>query len=309
MLVSSLLAPASDNLVGGLQGTDVHRSLSHLQWGLNLVTQSQPKPPRVKAYLLSTGGRELPVLQDTGLVMQGLHRVRNLDPANVYTRTGKIVDYTFDGFFDPTDIREGGLLALTISGHGKRVCGDDVSLQLQTQDGTPVNSSMLQRKIMALPSHCTLEVIVDTCFAEDLIPGLRRILTTESPGPPTFPTANDMSRSIATSTLPAGTIARSKYKAKVVVWAASTKWGSAYPEADLPGKPGVYSTMIGVFSNERNISRQHIWESVLKAVEEQNDARSKRDLNKSPEDRAKLVKANRIQRPILLTSVEDSVRP
>ncbi|CAE6497052.1 unnamed protein product [Rhizoctonia solani] len=306
-LVSSLLAPT-----GGLRTAIVYGPLSDLQGGPNLVTQTQSKPPRVKAYLLSTGGRNLPVLQDAGLAMQGLGRVRNLDPTNVVTRVGKMIDYTFDSFFDPADIRKGGLLILIISGHGERAYGDGVSLQFQTQDGTPINSNMLQQKIMALPNHCTLEVIVDTCFAEDVIPGLRRVLTTEPSTLPTFPTG--MPHLIATATPPSDSAARSKYNAKVVVWAASTKWGYAYPEADLPGKPGVCSIMIGaifrqLISNGPNVTRQHIWESALKTLKEQNDARSERDLRKPPRVRASLIQENRIQRPVLLTSVEDPVRP
>ncbi|EUC57461.1 hypothetical protein RSOL_222510, partial [Rhizoctonia solani AG-3 Rhs1AP] len=139
-LVSSLLAPASNNPTGGLRKANIYGPLSDLQGGPNLVTQAQPKLPRVKAYLLSTGGRDIPVLQDAGLVMQSLDRVRNLDPSNVDTRTGKMIDSTFDRFFDPVDIREGGLLILI--SHGKRTYGNGVSLQLQTQDGTPVDSSV-----------------------------------------------------------------------------------------------------------------------------------------------------------------------
>ncbi|KAG8679534.1 hypothetical protein FRC11_003609, partial [Ceratobasidium sp. 423] len=196
-----------------------------------------------------------------------------------------MIDVAFDKFFDPNDIRKGGLLILIISGHGKREYGGGVSLQFQTQDGTVVNSSMLREKISALPEHCTLEIVGDICFAEGLIPGLRRISTMEPSAPSGISgsgtTDTPLSVSHFSTKAPAPPTAfnvgssasfleqneQPKYKAQVVFWAASTKWGASYPEADLPGKPGVYSIMIGAIfhylnSNGPNTTRRDIWENV-----------------------------------------------
>ncbi|CAE6445462.1 unnamed protein product [Rhizoctonia solani] len=57
-------------------------------------------------------------------------------------------------------------------------------------------------------------------------------------------------------------------------------------------------------SNGPNISRRNIWENVLKVVEEHNHTRHRRDLCKPPEVQANLIRANRVQRPILLTSMD-----
>ncbi|CUA74483.1 hypothetical protein RSOLAG22IIIB_11238 [Rhizoctonia solani] len=332
-LISSLLTQELSNPTGAPRKIGVCRP------GPEPATQTPPKPPRVKACLLSAGGRDMPVLQDASLVMRSLDRVRNLDPENITIRTGKTIDCAFDNFFDPADIRKGGLLILIISGHGKRRYDGDVSLEFHTQNGTPVSSGMLQQKIMALPEHCTLEVIVDTCFAEGVVPGLRRIMATEHSTPSTIPTG--IPHSVACTPLsslslsltapasltgsdaltnvglpkqapsPLAQEAESTYKAKVVVWAASATWGRSYPEANLPGKPGVYSIMIGAMfnhlcSNGPNINRREVWEIIVNAVEDQNDARRERDLCKAAQIQARLVKENRIQRPVLLTSVNDS---
>ncbi|KAJ1305932.1 hypothetical protein OPQ81_010651 [Rhizoctonia solani] len=348
-LVSSLLVPVSSSPMGVFSTRSVFGPAPNPKEFPNSAVQARPKPPRVKVCLLCTGGRDIPVLEDTSLIMQALARVRNIDPDHIVTRTSKMIDFAFDRFFDPTDIRKGGLLILIISCHGKRGLGDDVSLPFQIQDGTLVNSRILQEKIMALPKHCTLEVVMDTCFAEGVIPGLRRVSDVE-PLSRCAMTAGVTDRS-ATHT-PSGQIFsdvffcvsekesfqahtsvprilcpakhlmlkrtplyslqeyQSQYKAHVVVWAASTRWGVSYPEADLPGKPGVYSIMIGaifnhLISNGPNISRQSVWESVLKAVEQQNEARRERDLLKPPEVQTNLGRENRIQRPTLLTSMED----
>ncbi|CUA74664.1 recombination activating gene 1-like [Rhizoctonia solani] len=306
------------------------------------VAQPRSDPPRVKACLLCTGGRDIPVLRDTSLIMSALARVRNIDPEHIITRTRKMIDVAFDEFFDPTDIREGGVLILIISCHGFRGFGNNVSLQFQTQDGTP----MLQEKILALPEHCTLEVIVDTCFAENVIPGLHRIATAApsdtnatligAPGSAImyapssesgvtaplvpsgagyrfstpFPNVGRPGKSSSTSE----TEGQLQYKALVVVWAASTGSGASYTEEDLPEKPGTYSILIGAIFhyltiNGPNISRKDVWENVAnyasrKVVEQHNDARRRRDLGKPPEVQANLIKEKRIQTPLLLASLK-----
>ncbi|KDN40124.1 hypothetical protein RSAG8_08324, partial [Rhizoctonia solani AG-8 WAC10335] len=304
-----------------------------------LATQLRPKP-QVKACVLCTGGPGVPVLPDTGLILQSLARVRNIDPDHIITRTSQLIDVALDKFFDPTDISEGAILILIMSCHGFRGCGSNVLLQFKTQEGTTVDSRMLQDKIMALPKHCTLEVVVDTCCAESVIPGLHRISTMDSsttclmPAVPDFVTAHappsgshlntmvpacsasssaEPSASFPTTGLPkyASTFFEQdppKYKAQIV-WAASTGSGNSFTEENLPERPGVYSILIGAIFNQPrngpNVSRRSILENVLEVVEQHNDARRERDLRKPPEVRATLIGENRIQRPILLTSVED----
>ncbi|CEL52536.1 hypothetical protein RSOLAG1IB_05740 [Rhizoctonia solani AG-1 IB] len=121
-----------------------------------------------------------------------------------------------------------------------------------------------------------------------------------------------------------------KYKANVVVWAASEAYGSAYSEEDLPEKLGVYSIMVGAIfsafgSKGRKVTRQEIWEDVWRVyfkelqslrltlanfsicrniVEKHNNTRRERDSRKPPEKREILSMKSRIQRPVLLTSVE-----
>ncbi|CAE6379420.1 unnamed protein product [Rhizoctonia solani] len=133
------------------------------------------------------GGPDIPVLSDTSLILQSLSRVRNIDPEYIISRTSQLIDVALDKFFDPTDISEGAILILIVSCHGSRGCGGNVLLQFKTQDGTIVDSRMLQDRIMALPKHCTLEVVVDTCIAEDVIPGLRRISTMDPSAPCSMP--------------------------------------------------------------------------------------------------------------------------
>ncbi|GAB1523512.1 hypothetical protein RhiTH_006662 [Rhizoctonia solani] len=189
---------------------------------------------------------------------------------------------------------------------------------------------MLEEKIRALPEHCTLEVIVDTCYAEGVVPGLRRIPTTDSPllcATPTIPvTAHaaliasgdrqntgapvscPTSNLIPSATFPGNVLpnytpplfepAQPKYKAKIVTWAASETLGSAYTEENLPERKGINSIMIGV-------TRREGWKNVLNIITEHNNARQKRDSLKSPKKQASLNKNNRIQRPVFLTSVED----
>ncbi|CAE7139813.1 unnamed protein product [Rhizoctonia solani] len=145
----------------------------------------RPKP-QVKVCVLCTGGPDLPVLQDASLILEGLARVPNIDPNHIIIRTSQLIDVALDKFFDPTDINEGALLILIISCHGLQGRDNNVLLQFKTQDGDTVDSRMLQNKIMALPKHCTLEVVVDTCYAEGVIPGLNRISTPDDPFTP-FP--------------------------------------------------------------------------------------------------------------------------
>ncbi|KAJ1305935.1 hypothetical protein OPQ81_010654 [Rhizoctonia solani] len=265
-------------------------------------------------------------------------RIKNIDPDHVILRTSKLVDVAFDEFFEPTSIREGGILILIVSCHGFQAGCGNVLLQFKTQYGTIVDSRMLQEKILALPKHCTLEVVVDSCCAEGVIPGLGRISTmgstpyvvpsralaspiTHTPPSgsrlnfrvPIFCSPSNDGLSVAESSnqrFPFFEEDRPKYKAQVVVWAASTISGKSYTEEDLPEKPGTYSILIGaIFSylslNGPNINRREVWNNVLKVVEQHNDARHKRDLSKPPEIQANLLKANRVQTPVLLTSVEN----
>ncbi|CAE6436528.1 unnamed protein product [Rhizoctonia solani] len=205
---------------------------------------------------------------------------------------------------------------------------------------------MLQEKISALPEHCTLEIIVDTCFAENVVPGLHRIAagapgTNVLPiGPPgsammhapssgsclgigvtpfsipsgpgcstSFPNAEG-SRQVSSMSETEGQL---QYKAWVVVWAASSGSGASYTEEDLPEKPGAYSILIGAIFhyltiNGPRVSRKDVWENVAKVVEQHNDARRRRDLSKPPEVQANLIKEKRIQTPVLLASVDNPVR-
>ncbi|KAG8713336.1 hypothetical protein FRC11_012519 [Ceratobasidium sp. 423] len=288
--------------------------------------------PLVKVCVLCTGAG-VPILPDTGLILQSLDGVQNVDPEHTIIRTTKRIGTTLDEFFDPTDIREGAILIL-----------------IGAQPAFIAFVQMLQDKIMALPEHCTLEAVVDTCLAEGVIPGLRRISTVDPSAPCVMPAG--IPDSAATYTPPSGSRLNTKvpassvssniepcasfpiagslkhalrffegnqpqYKAQVVVWAASTRSANvnvnSYPEEDLPGRPGVYSILIGAifkhFSwNGPNITRREVWENVLKVVEEHNNARHQRDLRKSLEAQAGLIKEDRIQRPILLTSVDDPDR-
>ncbi|CAE6497058.1 unnamed protein product [Rhizoctonia solani] len=306
---------------------------------LELGVELKSNTPRVKTCLLCTGGRDMPVLQDTCLIMLGLARVRNIDPEHMITRTSRMIDVAFDDFFDPTGIRKGGVLILIISCHGFRGSDNNVLLQFQTQDGTLVNSRVLQEKIMALPEYCTLEIVVDTCFAENVIPGLRRIAVdppdtrvTQVPGfvtmhvPPSesyhnielAPSSVSASTGLDTSFPIAGRLRQasekedqSQYKAQVVVWATSTGLGISYTEEHLPQKPGMYSILIGAIfqylsTNGPNVSRKDVWENVVKVVAQHNAARRQRDLCKPPEVQANLIKENRIQTPILLASTDNS---
>ncbi|CAE6353204.1 unnamed protein product [Rhizoctonia solani] len=314
--------------------------------GSAVRSRGRSKTPRIRVCLLCTGGRELPVLEDVSLIMKGLAHIRGVDPEHIITRTSKMIDVALDIFFD-RDIREGDLLILIMSCHGYLI-GNHVILEFKTQDGTLVNSRMLQQKIEALPDHCTLEVIVDTCHAEGIVPGLRRISSLDPSSPSSSAMLTSVHCSAAPHTIPSELRRNTRpiafcstsniepstnfpgkglfkhvsplfgqpqpnYKAKVVVWAASEMLGMAYPEADLPTKAGVYSIMIGAifnyFSSKRpKITRQEVWGGVLKLVEEQNNARQDRDSRKSPEQQARLKKENRIQKPVLLTSVDNPDR-
>ncbi|CAE6418666.1 unnamed protein product [Rhizoctonia solani] len=258
---------------------------------------------------------------DASLILQGLSRVRNVNPDHIIPRTSQLIDVALDKFFDPTDISEGAMLILIeeyqVSCHGLQGYGSNVLLQFKTQDGTIVDSRMLQDKIMALPKHCTLEVVVDTCIAENVIPGLRRISTMDPSAPcsmpagvPNFVTAHtppsgsrlntmvSASSSASSSAEPSASFPTTKltkyasaffeqdqltYKAQVIVWAASTGSGKSFTEEHLPDKPGVYSILVGAIfnrlsSNGPAISRRSVWENVLKVVEQHNDARCERDL-------------------------------
>ncbi|KAF8706846.1 hypothetical protein RHS03_04744, partial [Rhizoctonia solani] len=159
---------------------------------------------------------------------------------------------------------------------------------------------MLEEKIKALPEHCTLEVIVDTCYAEGVVPGLRRVPTTDSPllsgffflfhfmvlhkktalgdrqntgAPVSYPTSNlTPSATFPCNALPKYTPplfepAQPKYKAKIVTWAASETLGSAYTEENLPERKGINSIMIGVsscFIHLQVLSQQsRVWQAIF----------------------------------------------
>ncbi|CUA74488.1 hypothetical protein RSOLAG22IIIB_11243 [Rhizoctonia solani] len=305
----------------------------------DLVSQLRPEP-QVKVCVLCTGDPDVPVLLDTALILQSLARFRNIDPNHIIIRTSQLIDVALDKFFDPTDVSEGAILILIVSCHGFQGYGGNVLLQFKTQHGATVDSRLLQAKIMALPKHCTLEVIVDTCRAENVIPGLQRIFTMDPSAPCSMPAGSvDY---IAAHSPPSGSRpntmvslswtscdakpsalfpiglpkyasslfeqAQPKYKARVIVWAASTGSGNSFTEEHFPDKPGLYSIMIGAIfrqlgSNGPGISRRSIWENLLGVVEQHNSVRSKRDLRKSPEIQIKLK--NRTQRAILLTSVDN----
>ncbi|KAH7329841.1 hypothetical protein B0J17DRAFT_679899 [Rhizoctonia solani] len=297
-----------------------------------LAIQTRSKP-RVKVCVLCTGGPGVPVLLDTSLILKGLAGIPNIDPEHIATRTSKLIDVAFDNFFDPTDI---------LSCHGFQSGGNNVVLQFHTQDGAIIDSRMLQDKIMALPNHCTLEVVVDTCCAEGVIPGLHRISAmnpstsctmpirvpdyflahnptpalrsnTKAPMSPTVLNGSFLtteSLELTCSFLGKGP---SIYKAQVVVWAASTESGNSFTEENLPEKPGVYSILIGAIFNQLgssgpNMKRRNIWENVLKVVEEHNHTRRQRDLCKPLKIQTNLIRANRIQNPILLTSIDNPDR-
>ncbi|CUA74486.1 hypothetical protein RSOLAG22IIIB_11241 [Rhizoctonia solani] len=264
----------------------------------------------------------MPVLRDTGLILNALRRIPNVDPDYLNIRTSQLIDVAFDTFFDPTDIREGGILILVVSCHGFQGFDGNVFLQFRTQTGDTVDSGMLHAKIAALPKYCTLEVIMDTCCAESVIPGLQPI-SMMRPSAPYFTPARTLDVATARAppldlclgamvselSRPAGAKpsvpfpavgqpkyvsssfepGQPKYKASVVVWAAST------------------ALVIGVIaSNGPGMSRRSVWENVLQVVEQHNNARRERDLRKPSEIQANL--RNRTQRVVLLPSVEDQDR-
>ncbi|KAH7329880.1 hypothetical protein B0J17DRAFT_210981 [Rhizoctonia solani] len=305
----------------------------------NLRFPAQMKPkPLVKACVLSTG-EDIPVISDTDLILRILNSVPNIDPNYIVSQIEQQLDSSFDKFFDPTDIREGGILILIVSCHGSRdYSGNHVSLQFKTQGGTTVDSRVLQQKIMGIPQHCTLEVVADTCCAEGVVPGLRRILTMDHSAPSAMPAGvpnfvmmhASPSGSRLNTKVPAFSASSNvelrapfssigpfkyaeqndqlKYKAQVVVWAASTGSGKSFTEEDLPGKRGIYSILIGAIFNYLgsrglNISRRDLWENVFKVVEQHNYARRVRDLRKPSKHQAKLT--NRTQSAVLLTSVDN----
>ncbi|CAE6475553.1 unnamed protein product [Rhizoctonia solani] len=375
-----VLLPQSNNARGAessrtpeLQGFPVPASFNHSTEELQRLTllgkdnlrftmQIEPKP-LVKVCVLSTG-KDIPVSLDVDLILRVLHSVPNINPDHIASRIYEQLDSSFDKFFDPTDISEGGMLILIVSGHGFRDysgnhvslefktqdghtvdsrvldCNNHVSLEFKTQDGRTVDSRVLQQKIMGLPQSCTLEVVADTCCAEGIIPGLHRILSMH-PSAPSGAMAARLPRFVAMHAPPSGSRlntmvpasspsynvepsvsfsamgslkhaepkGQDKYKAQVIVWAASTGWGSSFTEEDLPGKPGVYSILIGAIfsylsSHGLNVNRRDLWENVYKVVEQHNYARRVRDLGKTPKRQAKL--ANRTQSAVLLTSVDNT---
>ncbi|CAE6472588.1 unnamed protein product [Rhizoctonia solani] len=299
--------------------------------------------PLVRVCVLCTGAG-VPVREDTDLILRSLDGVPNVDSERIIVRTTKEIGTALDEFFDPTGIPEGATLILIVSCHGSRGYRGDIELEFKTKGGSIVNSGMLQEKLLALPEHCTLEAVVDTCLAEGVIPGLRRISTMEPSAPNVMPAA--VLSSPATHGPPSGSRRNTKvpafsssntdpcasfptagplkrvspffegdrphYKAQVVVWAASTisENVKSYPEEDLPDRPGMYSILIGAIfrhysSSGPNITRREIWENVQKVVEEHNHARHERDSRKPREVQAGLIRENRVQRPTLLTSVDN----
>ncbi|CAE6502071.1 unnamed protein product [Rhizoctonia solani] len=316
-----VLLPQSNNARGAessrtpeLQGFPVPASFNHSTEELQRLTllgkdnlrfpiQMEPKP-LVKVCVLSTG-KDIPVSLDVDLILRVLHSVPNINPNHIAARIYEQLDSSFDKFFDPTDIGEGGILILIVSGHGFRdYSGNHVSLEFKTQDGHTVDSRVLQQKIIGLPQSCTLEVVADTCCAEGVIPGLHRISSMD-PSAPSGAMSAGLSRFVATHAPPSGSRlntkvsassassnvepsvsfsamgllkhaeqkGQNKYKAQVVLWAASTRWGNSFTEEDLPGKPGIYSILVGaIFSHLRsiriqgshglNISRRDLWENV-----------------------------------------------
>ncbi|CAE7139816.1 unnamed protein product [Rhizoctonia solani] len=318
----------------------------------NRPTRSSPPesshpPPQVKVCVLCTGS-DLPVLRDAGLILESLPCVPNINPEHVITHTSQLIGDALDEFFGLTDIKEGALLILILSCHGTLCRDNNVLLQFKAQDGATVDSRLLQDKIMALPKHCTLEastltVVVDTCYAEHVIPGLYRVSTLDN-SPTLCPMPVVAPEFIATLTPPSGSRLssrisafsasssahssasshvtglelpsfyeqdRPKYKAQVIVWAASTGWSNSFTEENLPEAPGVYSIFIGAMfnqlsSNGSGMSRRSFWQDILTVVERHNNVRRERDLRKPPAVQANLK--NRTQTASLLTSVDNPVR-
>ncbi|KAH7329878.1 hypothetical protein B0J17DRAFT_722550 [Rhizoctonia solani] len=348
------LSPVSNNPGRVLPTGSAHESAPNPRKRADPTIQARPKLPEVKAFILCTGEPEIPATQDISLSKRGLARVRKLSPDHVIAHTEELIDVGFEKFFDPADIRKGGLLILIISCHGRCEYGDGVALQFHTQDGRFINSRMLQEKIRALPKQCTIEVIVDTCHAEGVIPGVRRILAME---PPTSSSILPEVPSCATACVP---LSDSRFNTGAPV--SSTSSGAG-PSTSLAGllkdttvsneqrqaryeaqvhKKRVFLTggrptwkakeildhdwglflLLNIFkysftipsqaifnhfsSHGSNTTRKDVWESIMEAVEQQNDARRERDLHKPLSTWASLIKENRIQRPILLTSVENT---